>query len=71
MDVLLALDPTQLHERYRVNLSTLQRDIRVELPQNKFLEGRAVDVNVDGRLVVEDSQGARSSLDIGDIVHLR
>jgi len=71
MDVLLALDPTQLHERYRANLSTLQRDIRVELPQNKFLEGRAVDVDVDGRLVVEDSQGARSSLDIGDIVHLR
>ena len=71
MDVLLALDPPQLHERYRANLSTLQRDIRVELPQNKFLEGRAVDVDVDGRLVVEDSQGARSSLDIGDIVHLR
>ncbi len=71
MDVLLALDPTQLHEHYRANLSTLQRDVRVELSQNKFLEGRAVDVEADGRLVVEDSQGARSSLDIGDIVHLR
>ena len=71
MDVLLALDPTQLHEHYRANLSTLQRDVRVELPQNKFLEGRAIDVEADGRLVVVDSQGTRSSLDIGDIVHLR
>ncbi|MEI8392753.1 MAG: biotin--[acetyl-CoA-carboxylase] ligase [Actinomycetes bacterium] len=71
MDVLLALDPMQLHERYRANLSTLQRDIRVELPQSRFLEGRAIDVEVDGRLVVMDSQGLTHRLDIGDMVHLR
>jgi len=68
---LLELSPTQLHERYRAKLSTLQRAVRIELPSGEFVEGRAMDVEVDGRLVVLDSCGITQRLDVGDIIHLR
>jgi len=71
LDRLLDLTPTQLHERYRTKLSTLRRAVRIELPSGEFVEGRALDVETDGRLVVLDSCGVTQRLDIGDIVHLR
>jgi BirA family biotin operon repressor/biotin-[acetyl-CoA-carboxylase] ligase len=45
--------------------------VRIELPSGEFVEGRALDVETDGRLVVLDSCGVTQRLDIGDIVHLR
>jgi BirA family biotin operon repressor/biotin-[acetyl-CoA-carboxylase] ligase len=71
LNQLLELSPTQLHERYRAKLSTLQRAVRIELPSGEFVEGRALDVEVDGRLVVLDSCGVTQRLDVGDIIHLR
>jgi BirA family biotin operon repressor/biotin-[acetyl-CoA-carboxylase] ligase len=71
LDPLLELTPVQLHERYRSKLSTLRREVRIELPTGEFVEGRALDVEADGRLVVLDSCGVTQRLDIGDIVHLR
>lgn len=71
LDRLLDLSPAQLHERYRTKLSTLRRSVRVELPSGEFVEGRALDVEADGRLVVLDSCGVTQRLDVGDIVHLR
>ena len=71
LDELLSLSPEQLHDRYRRRLSTLNREVRVELPNSTFVEGRALDVESDGRLVVLDSCGATHRLDVGDIVHLR
>ena len=71
LDRLLDLSPAQLHERYRAKLSTLRRSVRVELPSGEFVEGRALDVEADGRLVVLDSCGVTQRLDVGDIVHLR
>lgn len=71
LDRLLDLTPEQLHERYRTKLSTLRRSVRVELPSGEFVEGRALDVEADGRLVVLDSCGVTQRLDVGDIVHLR
>ena len=71
LDQLLELSPTHLHERYRAKLSTLQRTVRIELPSGEFVEGRAMDVEVDGRLVVLDSCGITQRLDVGDIIHLR
>ena len=71
LDRLLDLTPEQLHERYRTKLSTLHRAVRIELPSGEFVEGRALDVEADGRLVVLDSCGVTQRLDIGDIVHLR
>jgi BirA family biotin operon repressor/biotin-[acetyl-CoA-carboxylase] ligase len=33
--------------------------------------GTAVDIDVDGRLVIEDDAGARRTFAVGDVVHLR
>jgi BirA family biotin operon repressor/biotin-[acetyl-CoA-carboxylase] ligase len=71
LNQLLELSPAQLHERYRTKLSTLQRAVRIELPTGEFVEGRALDVEADGRLVVLDSCGVTQRLDVGDIIHLR
>lgn len=68
---LSGLSDEELHARYRQGLSTIGRDVRVELPNDRVVEGRAIDVEVDGRLVVLDDRGTTHRLDIGDIVHLR
>lgn len=71
LDGLLASSDEQLHARYREHLSSLGREVRVELPNDRFVEGRALDVEDDGRLVVLDSCGVTHRLDVGDVVHLR
>jgi len=71
LDGLLASTDEALHERYRQRLSSLDREVRVELPNDRVIEGRALDVENDGRLVVLDSSGVIHRLDVGDIVHLR
>jgi BirA family biotin operon repressor/biotin-[acetyl-CoA-carboxylase] ligase len=55
--------------RYRELCVTLGRDVNVDLG-SESLDGRAVDVNADGSLVVETSTGRRS-VTAGDVVHLR
>lgn len=71
LDRLLALEPHQLHDLYRERLATLNREVRVELPNATFVEGRAIDVDPDGRLLVLDACAVTHRLDVGDIVHLR
>jgi BirA family biotin operon repressor/biotin-[acetyl-CoA-carboxylase] ligase len=66
----LPVDPAELHESYRSALATLGRTVRVELPTG-VLEGRALDVEPDGRLVVLDACGVSHRLDVGDVVHVR
>ena len=63
--------PVDVAARYRSELATLGRDVRVELPGGRELLGSAVDVDQAGRLVVVDSSGARHALDVGDVVHVR
>jgi len=60
-----------LAERYRSRLSTLGQHVRVELPGDRFLVGRATDIGADGRLHVTDEAGTAHVLDVGDVVHLR
>jgi BirA family biotin operon repressor/biotin-[acetyl-CoA-carboxylase] ligase len=62
--------PADCHERYRAALGTLRRRVRVELPAG-FLEGTAVDVEPDGRLVVVDTCAVTHRLAAGDVIHLR
>jgi BirA family transcriptional regulator, biotin operon repressor / biotin---[acetyl-CoA-carboxylase] ligase len=71
-DLLVAYDelPLDVHERYRRELVTIGQRVRVELPAG-VLEGRAVDVERDGRLVVLDECGLTTRIDTGDVVHLR
>jgi BirA family biotin operon repressor/biotin-[acetyl-CoA-carboxylase] ligase len=70
--VLSAYDrlPADVHPLYRSRLATIGRHVRVELP-GSCLDGRAVDVGPDGRLVVIDDCGITHHVDTGDVVHLR
>ena len=56
-------------DRYLALCDTVGREVRVELPRG-VLEGSAVDVDVDGALVVA-SGGRRTTVTAGDVVHLR
>ena len=50
--------------------STIGQEVRVELPSGEPLHGRAVDVDEDGRLLVDDGTRVRA-LGAGDVVHVR
>jgi len=54
---------------YREGCATLGRDVRVELPGPREIVGRAVDVDADGRLVLETDRG-RQTVAAGDVVHV-
>lgn len=60
----------ELHRNYRDALATLGQQVRVEQASG-VLEGRALDVEPDGRLVVLDACATTHRLDTGDVVHLR
>ncbi len=62
--------PTDVWSLYRERLATLGAAVRVQLPA-ETIEGRALDVERDGRLVVLDTCGITHRFDVGDVVHLR
>jgi BirA family biotin operon repressor/biotin-[acetyl-CoA-carboxylase] ligase len=64
------LDPGPLVERGRTLSATLGRRVRVDLPTEE-VEGTAVDLLPDGRLVVDLGSGSRRVVATGDVVHLR
>jgi BirA family transcriptional regulator, biotin operon repressor / biotin---[acetyl-CoA-carboxylase] ligase len=59
------------HDDYRSACTTLGADVRVTLPGDRVVEGRAVDVDADGRLVVDRTDGATEVVGAGDVVHVR
>jgi BirA family biotin operon repressor/biotin-[acetyl-CoA-carboxylase] ligase len=59
-----------LRSRWRDRSATLGRRVRVDLGAED-LEGLAVDVTAEGHLVVETDEGARRTVAVGDVVHLR
>jgi BirA family biotin operon repressor/biotin-[acetyl-CoA-carboxylase] ligase len=64
--------PVEIHAEYRAGLGTLGRAVRVEVARaGGDIEGRAIDVEPDGRLVVLDGCGITHRIDTGDVVHLR
>lgn len=64
------LGTARLATSYRSHCATLGRDVRVDLPGGGELRGRAVDVDADGRLVVETASGTER-VGAGDVVHVR
>jgi BirA family transcriptional regulator, biotin operon repressor / biotin---[acetyl-CoA-carboxylase] ligase len=58
--------PDDIHARYVEALDTLGRSVRCELPHDT-IEGRAVDVERDGRLVVLDACAVTHRIDAGDV----
>ena len=65
-----AYGPEGVVAEYRQRCSTLGRRVRIEQADGAF-EGTAVDVDDDGRLVVERDEGAPAVVAVGDVVHLR
>ncbi len=59
-----------LRADYRALCTTLGREIRVELPGGEELRGKAKDIDLEGRLVVDAPEGERP-VSAGDVVHVR
>jgi BirA family biotin operon repressor/biotin-[acetyl-CoA-carboxylase] ligase len=60
-----------VHAAVTARCATIGRDVRVSLPGDRVLDGRAVALDSDGRLVVRDDEGADHSVAAGDVVHVR
>ncbi|MFF2775663.1 biotin--[acetyl-CoA-carboxylase] ligase [Streptomyces sp. NPDC058052] len=56
---------------YTAGCVTLGRRVRADLPGERMLEGEAVALDGDGRLVVATEGGGTEAVGAGDIVHLR
>ncbi|MFF9338635.1 MULTISPECIES: biotin--[acetyl-CoA-carboxylase] ligase [unclassified Streptomyces] len=56
---------------YAAGCATLGRRVRADLPGERMLEGEAVSLDGDGRLVVATEGGGTEAVGAGDIVHLR
>jgi BirA family biotin operon repressor/biotin-[acetyl-CoA-carboxylase] ligase len=59
-----------LRERYVATCATLGRRVRADLADGA-IEGRAVDISVEGHLMVESASGERGAVVAADVVHLR
>ncbi len=66
---LWASDPGSLRDRYRAELATLGRAVRVTLADRE-VEGAAVGLTEEGALVVQVGDAAEV-IAAGDVVHLR
>ncbi len=64
------LGTERLATSYRSHCATLGREVRVDLPGGGELTGRAVDVDPDGRLVVQTAT-SQERVGAGDVVHVR
>jgi len=71
LDRYTEMSPSQLHEAYRKRLGTLRRAVVVHLLGDTTVEGRALDIESDGRLVVLDRCGVTHRFSVGDVVHVR
>jgi BirA family biotin operon repressor/biotin-[acetyl-CoA-carboxylase] ligase len=66
----LAGSPPMFVDRYRGRSATLGRDVRVELPGHRRVDGRVLDVDDHGRLLLRTADGV-VTLSAGDVVHVR
>jgi BirA family biotin operon repressor/biotin-[acetyl-CoA-carboxylase] ligase len=63
-------DPHRLRDLHLDRTLTVGRDVRVARADGSNIEGRAVDIDEDGRIVVRAS-GVDEALSAGDVTHLR
>lgn len=71
LERVLTFTPAQLHDEYRRRLGTIGREVRVIVSADETVEGRALDLEADGRLVVLDRCGVTHRFAVGDVVHVR
>lgn len=60
-----------LREAYLASCGTLGRDVRVQLPDDTEITGKATTVDDDGRLVVQTWDGRLCPIAAGDVTHVR
>lgn len=60
-----------LADAARAACATLGREVRVELPGGELLEGRAVAMDADARLIVRAAGGSDRTVAAGDVTHAR
>ena len=56
---------------YLEHLATIGSTVTVQLPADHRVTGRAVDVTVEGMLVLDGDDGTTRRFAAGDVVHLR
>jgi BirA family biotin operon repressor/biotin-[acetyl-CoA-carboxylase] ligase len=56
---------------YRAACSTLHRDVRISLGDGRTIEGRTVDIDLTGRLIVRAGDGSETPIGAGDVEHVR
>jgi BirA family biotin operon repressor/biotin-[acetyl-CoA-carboxylase] ligase len=59
-----------LHDAVTARCATVGQTVRVSLPGDRILEGRATALDAEGRLLVV-SEGAEHAISAGDVVHVR
>jgi BirA family transcriptional regulator, biotin operon repressor / biotin---[acetyl-CoA-carboxylase] ligase len=64
-------DACGLRAEYLHRSATIGRQVRVELPGDKLLAGRAIGVDQTGRLLVEQADGELVPVSAGDVIHVR
>ena len=64
-------DWTAVAHDYKSRCATVGREVRVDLGRHGLLEGTAVGVTDEGLLEVDDRDGKRVTISVGDVVHLR
>ncbi len=65
------LDDVDVLDAVRERLSTAGAAVRVELPGDAAVTGRALGMDDDGALLVETDAGAVERFEVGDVIHLR
>ena len=64
-------DWTDLHEDYLARCDTIGRAVRVQLPGDTEISGKAATVDGDGRLIVQAGDGRLCPIAAGDVTHVR
>lgn len=64
-------DPARLLLAYRDNCATVGRDVRITFPDGEQLEGRASDLDREGRLIVDSAAVGKVAITAGDVEHVR
>lgn len=63
--------PTRLLLSYRDGCATIGQHVRVTFPDGQQLNGRAVDLDREGRLVVDSPEVGQVAITAGDVEHVR
>ena len=65
------VDAAGIRPHYRTGCATLGADVRLLLPNQRWVTGTAVDVDTAGALVVVDAAGRSTAYTAGDVVHVK